>query len=86
MNHICVLATKKQIQKEINASMAYLAMAAHFSKDEINRPGFADFFFNSASEEREHGMKLIEYLDMRGELTDGQNTLLTVPHVNIYMK
>ncbi|KAJ6638383.1 Ferritin subunit [Pseudolycoriella hygida] len=63
----CIDKVRHQIQTEINASMMYLAMAAHFSQDTVNRPGFAEFFFHSASEEREHAMKLIEYLLMRGE-------------------
>ena len=35
-------------------------------------------FFDAASEEREHAMKLIEYLLMRGELTTDVTTLLQV--------
>lgn len=67
MSTECINKVRHQIQTEINASMLYLAMGAHFSQDTVNRPGFAEFFFNSASEEREHAMKLIEYLLMRGE-------------------
>lgn len=66
MEDLCVTATEAQIKKEILASMNYLSMAAFFSKDEINRPGFAKLFFGAASEEREHAYKLIEYLSMRG--------------------
>lgn len=64
----CIGEVRRQIQAEINASMKYLAMAAHFSQDTVNRPGFAEFFFKSASEEREHATKLIEYLLMRTNL------------------
>lgn len=60
-----------QVEIELTASMTYLAMAAHFSKDEINRPGFAEYFFKSASEEREHAIKIMDYLLMRGGLTEG---------------
>lgn len=60
---------RRQIQAEINASIKYLAMGAHFAQDTVNRPGFAEFFFKSASEEREHATKLIEYLLMRTQLT-----------------
>jgi len=67
MSNGCINKVRHQIQTEINASMLYLAMGAHFSQDTVNRPGFAEFFFHSASEEREHAMKLIEYLLMRGE-------------------
>ncbi len=62
----CTIETKKQIEMEIQASIVYLSYAAHFSKDVINRPGFAKFFFEAASEEREHATKLIDYLSMRG--------------------
>lgn len=65
----CISEMKRQIKMEIEASMTYLAMGAHFSQDTVNREGFAKFFFNSAAEEREHGTKLIEYLLMRGQLT-----------------
>ena len=66
MEEGCVKAVRRQIQKEFDAAIIYLQMAAHFSKDTVNLPGFAKFFFESASEEREHGTKLIEYLLMRG--------------------
>lgn len=70
MNIQCISAVKEQVQQELKASMQYLAMGAHFSRDRVNRPGFAEFFFNAATEEREHATKLIEYLLMRGELKD----------------
>lgn len=72
----CLEEMRKQIQMEINASNIYLAMAAHFSRDVVNRPGFAEHFFKSAREEREHGSKLIEYLSMRGQLTDSVTDLI----------
>lgn len=72
----CIQAVRGQIQKEIDASMKYLAMGAHFSRDTVNRPGFAKMFFNSASEEREHAIKLIDYLLMRGELVSNVSKLI----------
>ncbi|CAH0559567.1 unnamed protein product [Brassicogethes aeneus] len=65
----CVKKMRGQIQEELKASMQYLAMGAYFSRDTVNRPGFAKMFFQSASEERDHAIKLISYLLMRGELT-----------------
>jgi ferritin heavy chain len=65
----CISEVRRQIQAEINASIQYLAMGAHFSQDTVNRPGFAEFFFKSASEEREHATKLIEYLLMRTQVS-----------------
>jgi ferritin heavy chain len=66
----CTSRTIEQIKMEFFAATNYLGMGAHFSKDKVNRPGFAKFFFESAGEEREHGIKLMEYLSMRGHLTD----------------
>lgn len=79
----CINKVKEQIQKEIDASMTYLAMGAHFSRDTINRPGFAKFFFESAAEEREHGHKLIEYLLMRGELDKADNELKNLIRIKV---
>jgi len=75
MVHPCTEKMREQIQEELKASLQYLAMGAHFSRDTINRPGFADHFFKAASEERQHAIKLIEYLLMRGELTSDVSTL-----------
>ncbi|XP_072943217.1 ferritin heavy chain [Epargyreus clarus] len=74
----CLRSVRLQIQMEVGASIQYLAMGAHFSKDGINRPGFAKLFFDASSEEREHAMKLIEYLLMRGELTTNITSLITI--------
>lgn len=78
MHRQCRVSMRQQIQMEVTASLQYLAMGAYFSKDVVNRPGFAKLFFEAASEEREHAMKLIEYLLMRGELTTDVSTLLQV--------
>ncbi|KAK3919493.1 Ferritin subunit [Frankliniella fusca] len=75
----CVKAMRDQINTELTASMTYLAMAAHFSRDSVNRPGFAAHFFKSANEEREHAIKLIEYMLMRGELTKDIGDLIQNP-------
>lgn len=78
----CMRAVRHQIQMEIDASYAYLAMGAYFSRDTVNRPGFAELFFKSAKEEREHGSKLIEYLSMRGQLTKDVTSLIKTPSVS----
>lgn len=72
-------AMRDQINVELTASMTYLAMAAHFSRDSVNRPGFAAHFFKSANEEREHAIKLIEYMLMRGDLTKDIGDLIRNP-------
>lgn len=78
MSRGCIKEMRRQIQAEIDASIQYMAMGAHFAKDTINRPGFSEFFFKSAGEEREHAGKLIEYLLMRGQLTDDVSNLIQV--------
>lgn len=75
----CTKKMKEQIQEELTAAMTYFAMGAHFSKDTVNRPGFAKMFFESASEEREHAIKIIGYLLMRGSLTKDIGQLIRDP-------
>jgi len=82
MTDPCVKKMSEQVMAELNAAMVYLAMGAHFNRDNINRPGFSKLFFHSASEEREHAMKLIEYLLMRGELTEDVRALIQNPVPN----
>lgn len=62
----CIQKTVAQIGCEVRASLEYLKFGAYWSMDNMNRPGFAKFFFESSSEEREHAIKLIEYMNMRG--------------------
>lgn len=78
MSRGCIKETRRQIQEEIDASITYLTMGAHFAQDTVNRPGFSELFFKAAGEEREHATKLIEYLLMRGQLTDEISSLITV--------
>lgn len=81
MTDTCTSGLKAQIKTEFRASYEYLEMAAYFSQDVVNRPGFAELFFKAAREEREHGIKLIEYLTMRGgDLSEGVHKLFVVPH------
>jgi len=75
----CTLKMKEQVQEELKAAVTYMAMGAHFSRDTINRPGFAKLFFEAASEEREHAIKIISYLLMRGELTSEVGKLIQNP-------
>lgn len=75
----CILKMREQVQEELQAALTYMAMGAHFSRDMINRPGFAKLFFEAASEEREHAIKIISYLIMRGELTSDVNKLIQNP-------
>lgn len=75
----CTKKMRDQVQEELKAALTYMAMGAHFSRDTINRPGFAKMFFESASEERDHAMKIISYLLMRGELTSEVSKLIQNP-------
>lgn len=75
----CIKSLEAQVKVEIEAAMTYLAMGAHFAQDTVNRPGFSKLFIESAGEEREHAIKVIEYLLMRGELTSDVSKLLKFP-------
>lgn len=75
----CTKIMIEQIQEELTAAMTYLALGAHFSRDTINRPGLAEFFFKNAHEERDHAIKLIDYLLMRGKLTQDVHKLIRNP-------
>jgi ferritin heavy chain len=70
----CINAMRNQITTEIDASNKYLQLGAYFSRETINRPGFAHFFFEAAKEEREHASKLVSYLLMRGRLSDTEES------------
>lgn len=61
-------AINEQINKELYSSYLYLSMAAYFS--EKNLPGFAHWMRIQEGEEREHGMKLYDYLLDRGGRVD----------------
>lgn len=75
----CIVKMREQVQEELKAALTYMAMGAHFSRDVINRPGFAKLFFEAASEERQHAIKIISYLLMRGELTSDVSKLIQNP-------
>jgi ferritin len=57
-------AINEQINKELFSSYLYLSMAAYF--DAKNLPGFAQWMYVQADEERGHGMKLFKHLLERG--------------------
>lgn len=83
MGDSCLEKMRDQINKEVDASIQYLALGAHFSRDVVNRPGFAKFFFESASEEREHAKQLISYLLTRGELYPFNNNLIVINKMKV---
>lgn len=53
-----------QINRELFSEYLYLSMAAYL--DDINLPGFANFFKVQVQEERFHAMKFFDYLNERG--------------------
>jgi ferritin len=57
-------AINEQINKELYSSYLYLSMAAYF--EDQNLPGFAKWMRTQEGEEREHGMKLYDFLVDRG--------------------
>jgi ferritin heavy chain len=60
------LAINNQINMELFASYTYLAMAYHFNRHDVALKGFYHFFKKSSDDEREHAMKLLEYMNKRG--------------------
>merc|ERR1711970_1541418 len=62
----CEALINKQINMEFYASYVYLSMASYFNRDDQALPGFSSFFKKSSNEERDHGMKLMEYQAKRG--------------------
>merc|ERR1712013_198461 len=62
----CEALINKQINMEFYASYVYLSMSSFFNRDDQALNGFASFFKKSSNEEREHGMKLMEYQTKRG--------------------
>lgn len=57
-------AINEQINKELYSSYLYLSMAAYF--EDKNLPGFAKWMHVQEGEEREHAMKLYDFLVDRG--------------------
>jgi ferritin heavy chain len=62
----CTEKIINHIPRELDAAFSYLYMAAHFDDDRIARPGLAKFLYESASEERQHAIQMLDYLNLRG--------------------
>merc|ERR1711910_76769 len=62
----CEALINKQINMEFYASCVYLSMASYFNRDDQALHGFASFFQKNSNEERDHGMKLMNYQSKRG--------------------
>jgi ferritin len=64
LSEVLAIALNKQITKEAHASQIYLSYAAW--ADSQGYSGIANFLFRHAAEERDHMMKLLEYILARG--------------------
>jgi ferritin heavy chain len=70
----------QQVAIELYASHSYLAMAAFFGREDVNKHGFRKLFMDSAKEEYEHAQKFIDYLNSR----NGRLHSLTVEPVVMF--
>uniref|UniRef100_A0A646QHE3 Ferritin n=1 Tax=Hemiscolopendra marginata TaxID=943146 RepID=A0A646QHE3_9MYRI len=70
---------QQQVGEELKAANNYLALAAYFGEEKVNRPGFAKFFKENAEEEFEHAQKIIDYLNKRGKALEPSNLHLEPP-------
>merc|ERR1711973_171085 len=62
----CADKIRSHIKEELNAAFYYMYLGARFDQDTVNRPGIAKFLYESASEEREHAIQMLTYLNSRG--------------------
>ncbi len=56
----------RAMNRELHASLTYLAMAAYFGRDGVGLRGFADFFASLAREKRRRAYRVVDYLSQRG--------------------
>lgn len=56
----------QQVQMELYASHAYLAMVSYFDRADVALPGLKEWAEKQSAEEREHAEKFIEYINLRG--------------------
>ena len=63
-------ALNEQITQELYASQVYLSMCAHFEREGL--PGFARWMRAQAEEEREHALRIFDFVhDREGHVTLG---------------
>jgi bacterioferritin B len=61
-------ALNAQIAREFGAAHQYVAIGTYYAAETF--PRLADFFYEQADEEREHAMKMVNYLLDRGVQAD----------------
>ncbi|MFZ5988201.1 MAG: ferritin [Bacillota bacterium] len=64
INDNMVKKLNDQMQKEFYSAYLYLSMSGYFKS--INLEGFANFFYVQAQEERDHAMKIFDYINQVG--------------------
>lgn len=69
----CRMGLQEQVNLELHASLVYMQMAAHLANNKVARNGFARFFRDQSSEEREHAQKLVDYVNLRGGTVSAVN-------------
>lgn len=62
----CTDAITGHIELELDAAFKYIYLAAQFDDETVGRPGLAKFLYEAASEERDHAILMLSYLDRRG--------------------
>lgn len=63
---VCEQQVNQQINNELGASQAYVALGVHFAAVKVQLFGFASFFLLQADEERDHAASFIRFQHMRG--------------------
>lgn len=63
-----IRALTEQIQSEFVASIDYLAMSCWCER--ANLPGFAAWLRKQSNDEREHGLKIVDYINSQNEKTE----------------
>lgn len=58
LSHDCEEGLNRQVNLELKTSYLYLAMAQYLNSEKVALPGFAKFFENASTEEREHAIKV----------------------------
>jgi ferritin len=53
-------ALNQQVGNEFNASLQYVALAAHFDAEDL--PELAAYYYRQAEEERDHAMRFVKYV------------------------
>jgi len=64
----CLEKIWDQVDMELNAAFNYLQLAGLFDSEAVAKPGLAKFLYEAASEERQHAISMLEYIDRRGYL------------------